>query len=296
MIAEALKYTAYDAVASGVDLDTGLIAVGVGSVADSIGMYRSVLKLYTVGDSLHVIFRYIFVSPYMIYLFLHVFRMSQLRCQVTVICEKKHSCGVAVKTSHRIYTLVTGALYKIHDSSTAVGVIAGSHTIFRLVEKYIALALKSNYLFVIFDHVVVRNLGTELGNDLTVDLYKTLLDEFISLATRAYTGIGHKLVQTYLLVRIGYRHFILDAFRTRNETLALTRSIEAAVAALRTIVVIAALLTVIVVTALTIVVVAALLTIVVAALTIIVVAALLTVVVTALTIVVIDAMLTFVVT
>ena len=143
------------------------------------------------------------------------------------------------------------------------------------------------------------NLSSEFGDNLAVNLHKTLRDKLVSLATRANSGISHELVQANLLIGIGYRHFILDALGTRHEALA--RALESLLAiALLTVVIIrsrSALLTIVVITALLIVVaVTALLTVVAVTslLTVVVVAALLTVVVLAalLTVVVIAALLT----
>ncbi len=64
------------------------------------------------------------------------------------------------------------------------------------------------------------DLGAKLGHYLTVDFDKALLDIFVGLTARAYTGVAHVFVETYLLVRIGQRHFVFDAFGTRSEALA----------------------------------------------------------------------------
>ncbi len=74
--------------------------------------------------------------------------------------------------------------------------------------------------FVVFYHIVVGNLCAELGNNNSVDLHKSLLDIFISFATRAYAGVAHIFVEADLLVRIGQRHFVLDTFGARSKALA----------------------------------------------------------------------------
>ncbi len=85
MVAEALEDTAHDAVAARMNLNTGLVTVGLGSIRDCIGMDGSVLKLDTVGNSLHIILRDILVGPHMVNLLLHIFRMCKFRGEITVI-------------------------------------------------------------------------------------------------------------------------------------------------------------------------------------------------------------------
>lgn len=180
----------------------------------------------------------------------------------------------------------------------AVGVIAGSHAIFRLVKKDVALAFQCNNLLIIFNDIVVRYLCSEFGDNLAVDLDKSLLDKLVSLAARAYSGICHELVETYLLVGIGYRHLIFDTLGTGHKALALTRHTEIVLAVVvlavttLTVVIVVAALTVVIVTSLTVVVIASLtVVIVVTALAIVIVVAALTVdiVVTTLAVVIVVA-------
>ena len=307
MVAEALEDAAHDAVASRVDFNAGLIAVGLGGVADSIGVDGAVFKLDAVGDALHVVLGDVFVSPYMIDFLFDILGMGQLGREVAVVGEQEDAGGVAVESSHGVDALVTGSLDNIHDGQTAVGVIAGGDAVLGLVEKDVALSFQCHYLVIILDGVVVGNLGAEFCNDLTVDLYEALLDKLVGFAARADTGIGHKLVETDLFVGIGDGHFILDALGTRSKTLsavghaklvlARLRGLAVVVSALTVIVVISAL-TVVVVSALAVVVVPAL--VIVSALTVVVISALgiistLTVVVSALTVIVVISTLTVIV-
>ena len=98
-VAEAFEDSAYDAVAAGVYLYAGLVAVGFGSVADGVGVDGSVFKLDAVGYALHVVFGDVLVAPYVVDFLLHVFRVGEFRGEVAVVGEQQHSCGVAV--SHR---------------------------------------------------------------------------------------------------------------------------------------------------------------------------------------------------
>ena len=282
MVTEALEDAAHDAVAARVDLDAGLIAVFLCGVADSVGVDGTILKLDTVGDTLHIFLADIFVTPHVVNLFLDKLGVCELRGEVAVVGEQKHTCGVAVETSYGIDAFVAGALDEVHDCEATVGVVACSHAVLGLVEQDVALALEGNYLAVILDCVVVRNLGAELGNDLVVDLDKTLLDVFVGLATRAKTGIGKELIKTYLLVGIGDGHLILDALGKRSEALAGTHALIAtvvkAVVVAALLVVIAALTVIVVVTSLAVVIVTTLTVVVISTLTIVVVTALLVVI------------------
>ncbi len=329
MITERLEYTAHDTVAAGMYLYAGLVAVGLGGIADRIGVDGAVFQLYAVGDALHVLLGYILVRPYVIYLFLHIFRMGELGGEVAVVGEQKHTGGIAVKASHGIDALVARALHEVKHGSAPIGIVGSRDTVLRLVEQDVALALQSHDLLIVFHLVCVGDLCAEFGYYLAVDLYQTLLDEFVGLAARADAGIGHELVQADLFFRIQFGHLILYAFGTGNEALALTHVVflettslhagtvivatliavvTAGTVAIRTLLAVTALLTLIVVAALltivvvgTLLAVAALLTlIVVAGLTItalivaVVVAALLTVIVVG-TLLTVTALLTLVV-
>ncbi len=161
------------------DLYASLVAVGIGSIRNGIGMYGSILKFYTVSYALHIILGDIMVGPYVIDLLLDKFRMCQLGCEISVISEKKHTGRVAVKTPYRIYTLVASTLYKIHDCESAIWIIACGYTVLRLVEKYVALLLKSDHLLIVLYHIAMADLSAEFGNDLSIDLYKPLKDKFV---------------------------------------------------------------------------------------------------------------------
>lgn len=99
MVAKALEYAAHNAVASGMYFNTGLIAVGLGCIADCVGVDGSVVKLYAVSDTLHILFSYVLVGPHMIYLFLDIFGVGEFGGQVAVVGEQEHSGSVAVEAS-----------------------------------------------------------------------------------------------------------------------------------------------------------------------------------------------------
>ena len=144
---------------------------------------RPVVKFDAVGYALHVVLGYILVSPHVIDFLLHEFGMGKLGGKITVIGEKEHAGGVAVKASHRIDAFIAGSLDKIHDSEASVGVIAGGHAVLGLVEEDVAFLFECYDLLVIFHHVAVADFGSKFGHDLAVDLDEALEDEFVSFAT-----------------------------------------------------------------------------------------------------------------
>ena len=211
MIAECLKDAAHDAVAARVDLDTGLLAVGGGDVAHSIGVDGTVVELNAVGDVLHVLLADGLVGPHLIDFLLYILRMGQLGCQVTVVGEQQHTGGVAVQSSHGVDALLAGTLHEVHDGLAAVGIVAGGDAVLGFVQQDVALLLGGYDLAVILYDVLGGNLHAEFGNDLAIDFDKALLDVFISHTARADAGVGHELVQAYLHVGIDSWLLIDDA-------------------------------------------------------------------------------------
>lgn len=278
VITKMLEYTAHDAVATRVDLDTGLIAVGLGGIGDGIGMDMSILKLYTVGYALHVLLGYVFVGPHVVDLLLDKLGVGEFGCKVTIVGEQEHTGGVAVQTADGVYALLARTLDEIHHSEASVGVVACGDAVLGLVEKYVAFLLERHYLLVIFHYIAVGDLGAELGDNLAVHLDETLEDVFIGFAARAQTCVGHVFVKTYLLVGIGQRSLVFHTFGTRSEAAASLRHAELILAR---VLLITTLLTV-VISALAVIVVSALLTVVVVS-ALLVVIVVLTVVVSALT-------------
>ena len=220
VIAEALKDAAHDAVAARVDFDTGLIAVGVGGIGDGVGVDGAVLKLDAVGDALHIFLGDVLVAPYVIDLLLDVLRVCELRGEVAVVGEQQHAGGVAVETSDGVDALGACTLDEVHDRGAVLRILARGDAVLGLVEQDVALALQCHHLVVVFDHIVVGDLGAELGDYLAVDLDQALLDKFVGLAARAYAGVAHEFVETDLLVGIRYRHLVLDALGAGCEALA----------------------------------------------------------------------------
>ena len=284
MVAELFEDAAHDAVTARVNLDAGLIAVGLGGIADSIGMNGPIFQLNAVGDGLHVVFGDILVNPYVVDLFLHILGVCELGCEIAVVGEQEYAGGVAVETTYGVYAFVAGTLNQIEYSGASVWIVACCYAILGLVEQDVCLALECDYLLVVFDNVLACDLCAEFGNDFAIYLHKALTDEVVGFAARADTCIGHILVQTYLLIGIGSGQFVFYSFGTRSEALATLGHTEAVLTGLLAVLTERTLLTLI--TALTLLAVGALLTLLVTAL-LLTVRALLTGLITAFTVMVV---------
>ena len=202
MVTQRFENAAHDAVAARVDFDTGLLAVGGGDVAHSIGVDGTVVEFYTVGNVLHVFLADGLIGPYLVDFLLDILRMGELSCQVTVVGEQQYTSGVAVQTSHRIDALFTGTFHEIHDGFAAVGIVTGCDTVFGLVKQDVALLFGGYDFTVIFNDILGRDLHAEFCYHDIVDHDKAFLDIFISNTARADAGIGHELVQANFHVRI----------------------------------------------------------------------------------------------
>ncbi len=202
MVAQRFENAAHDAVAARVDFDTGLLAVGGGDVAHSIGVDGTVVEFYTVGNVLHVFLADGLIGPHLVDFLLDILRVSELGSQVTVVGEQQYTSGVAVQTSHRIDALFTGTFHEIHDGFAAVGIVTGCDTVFGLVKQDVALLFGGYDFTVIFNDILGRDLHAEFCYHDIVDHDKAFLDIFISNTARADAGIGHELVQANFHVGI----------------------------------------------------------------------------------------------
>ena len=202
MVTQRFKNAAHDAVAARVDFDTGLLAVGGGDVAHSIGVDGTVVEFYTVGNVLHVFLADGLIGPHLVDFLLDILRVSELGSQVTVVGEQQYTSGVAVQTSHRIDALFTGTFHEIHDGFAAVGVVTGGDTVFGLVKQDVALLFGGYDFTVIFNDILGRDFHAEFCYHDIVDHDKAFLDIFISNTARADAGIGHELVQANFHVGI----------------------------------------------------------------------------------------------
>ena len=218
VVTQRLEYTANDAVATRVDFDAGLFAVGGGDVAHCIGVDGSVVELNAIGDVLHVLLADGLVGPNLVDFLLDILRVGELGCQVTVVGEQEHTGCVAVKTSNGINALLAGTLHEIHDGLAAIGIIAGGDGVLGLVKQDVALLLGCYDLAVVLHNVLWGDLHAELGHYDIIDHHKALLDIFISNTARADACIGQELVQANLHVGIDCGLLIDDALGLGSET------------------------------------------------------------------------------
>ena len=184
------------------DLDAGLVAVGVIDVGDGVGVDLAVVQFDTVGDALHVVLLDVLVGPYVVDLLLDELGVSQFGGQVAVVGQQEHTGGVTVQAAYGIDTLLTGALHQVEHGGTAVGIVGGGDAVLGLVQEDVALALGGDDLAVELHYVGSGDLGAQFGYDLVVDLHQTGGDTLVGLASGADTGVGHELVQTDRLVGV----------------------------------------------------------------------------------------------
>ena len=193
------------------NLDAHLLLVDSIGILHVIGLDLTVFQLDTLGNGLQVVSGDVLVEIDVIDLLLEIFRMGELRCEVTIVGEQKHTRGVTVEASHWIDALRAGILDEVHHRLALLGIVTSGDIVLGLVEQHIDLLLQCNGLVVELHLVGAQDLRAELGNHLSVDGDHTSLDELIGLATAADTGISQILVQTNGLVGIVIDLLILDA-------------------------------------------------------------------------------------
>jgi hypothetical protein len=211
LVAKGLKYTADDAVLTGMDLDTHLLLVNRVGILHVISLNFPVIEGNTLCYLLEIMGGDVAVEIGVVNFLLQELRMRQLRSEVTVVGEQEHACGITVKTSYRVDTLRAGVLDKVHDSLTLLRVIAGCDIVLRFVQQNIYLLFQCDGLVVELDIIGTEHLGAQFSDDLSVDRDNTGLYELISLSATADTGIGQELVQTYRLIGVVILLLILNA-------------------------------------------------------------------------------------
>ena len=218
------------------NLDTYLLLVSIAGIVDSVGLDFTIVKGDTLGNLLNIVSSNGLVEIYVVDLLLQELRMSQLRSQVTIVGQKQHTSGVAVQTTNRIDALLASTLHQVHHSLTLLGIVAGGHIVLGLVQQHIDLLLHTNGLIVEQHLVSTQYLGTQLGNNLAIDLYDTCCDELVSLTTTADASISQELVQTQGLIGIVVLLLVLDALLQRVLSIGIVaRSVLAIAATLLTI-------------------------------------------------------------
>ena len=192
------------------NLDANLCLVAIISILYSICLDLTIFQGDTLTDLIHIVSCQVLIEMNVINLLLQELRVSKLRSQVTIVGQEKYTCCITVETAYRIDTLRTNILYEVHHSLALLRIIAGCNIILWLVEQYVYLLLQ-RYRSVVELHLIgTKDLGTQLGNYLTIDSYQTSLDELISLTARANTSIGEELVQAQWLCWVDVLLLIFD--------------------------------------------------------------------------------------
>ena len=211
MVTEALEDTAHDAVLAAVYLDAHLALVVVVGILYGVSVYLAIFEGDAIGYLLHVVGGKVLVKIYVIDLLLQELRVSELAGELAIVGKEQHTHGVAVQATYGIDALRTGILDQIHNGLALLWIIDGGNVVLRFVKQYIDLFLDRDGLVMKLNLVGAENLGSQFGNDLTIDRYHTGLDKLVGLATRAYTGIGQKLVKAQGLVGVYVVFLVLDA-------------------------------------------------------------------------------------
>ena len=170
----------------------------------------TIIQRNTLYNLIQVCLCHILVAIYMIDFLLQELRMSQFRCQVTVICQKQHTCSITVQTSYRINTLLAGTFHKIHHRLTFLRIVRSRYTILRFVKQHIHLTLNTYRLVVELHFIRTFHLRTQFRYNFTIYRYNSCSDKLIRFTTRADTCIRKELVQTNRFIRISQQFFILD--------------------------------------------------------------------------------------
>jgi hypothetical protein len=161
----------------------GLVIV---NVAHLIGTYYITIlftDVHTVKKFLQVLSAYGTIQTCMIDLLLKESGVCEAACHLSVIGKKQDTCGIAVKTTYGIYTLLACSLDIIHNGLALLRIINSGNAILWLVEKDIYLSLDAHQLIMEQYVVTAMYLGTQFCYGLAVNLYYTCLDEFIGLTT-----------------------------------------------------------------------------------------------------------------
>ena len=193
------------------DLNAYLLLVDGVGILHVIGLDLSILQLYALGNLLEVVSGDVLIEIDVIDLLLEILGMGELRGEVSIIGEQKHTGGVAVETSYRVDALGACVLDQIHDGLTLLRVVTGGDIVLGLVEQDVDFLLDDDGLVVELDLIGAEDLGSELGDHLSVDGDDAGLDELIGLATAADASISQELVQTYGLVGVVVDLLVLDA-------------------------------------------------------------------------------------
>ena len=213
-VADFLEDATYNAVLTGVDLKTDVLAVFVGEL-QCVGDDHLVVELDAVTDRLLVLAFEVAVKNDGVDLLLAELRVSKFGCQIAVVSEQQHTCRIAVKATDGVDALRACVLDYIHYRAALLGIVGGCYGVLGFVQEdiYFPFAL---YRLVVEHHLVRRqHFCAEAVNDLAVDGYYAGLYEVVRLTSAAEPCVGKILVQTYWLRWIFIPLVVLYLFALR---------------------------------------------------------------------------------
>lgn len=121
--------------------------------------------------------------------------MSQLFGKLAVVGQKQYAGGVAVQAAYRINPLRTFACHKVKNSLAVMLVFGGGNAVLRLVHYDVNLFLALENLAVETHLVCAEHLGSQFGDNLSVNGYHTLDDILVGLSAGADAGICYEAVE-----------------------------------------------------------------------------------------------------
>ena len=196
IIAKMFEDATDDTIASAVYLQSYLCFILGVCIGQHIYIGYPILECDAAGNFIKVRLGQRLVQRDMIYLFYFVLWMGQLLGQIAIVGQQQHAGGIAIQTSYREDPFGCGLTDKVEDGLTPLRIVGGGDIVLWLVQKYIDKVAGYGNLFAIDLHDVVGgDLGAGLGDELTVDLYFSLANEFGSIATGTDATVGNVFVQ-----------------------------------------------------------------------------------------------------
>jgi len=220
LVTKMFEDTAHNTVTARMEFDAdALLAVVILVVGDGIGSDGAIVKLNAISNAKHIVFGQGLVQSDVVK-FRHLAAwVGEFLGQVAVVGEQQQSCSALIKTTYGENALGTSVFNKLHHGVALIRVIGCGNVTFGLIEQDIAKLLSVEGLAAIHHFIFSLHFVTHGGNDFSIHLYATSLDEVVSFAARANATVGQIFVEANLASR--FRTVILRVFLT-NITLAAT--------------------------------------------------------------------------
>ena len=176
------------------DADNAFVVEAFG-VLDVVDFDGAVLEFDAFEHLLHILACDRLVEFDLVDLVDHRGRMGELAGELAVVGEEEESGGVAVETADRIDTFAAGAVDKHHDGLAFLRVVDGGDITFRLVHQEVTFGFGAEGLTAVGDDVAGLHLIAHLGDNLTVDLDASSLNELVGFTTAANSSVGDIFVE-----------------------------------------------------------------------------------------------------